>query len=110
MKVAAEIEALVNTFVAQVNELARRAISETVRGALGTASKTDGGTSGRQSNGELRERVLRTIAENPGSRTEQLGLSLRMPTKMLAPVIRKLVSDKAVKSKGQRRGMTYFAA
>ena len=110
MKTAAEIEALVNTFVVLVNELARRAVNDTVRGALGDVSNTIGGISGRQSNGELRGRVLRTIAENPGSRTEQLRRSLGMPTKTLAPVIRKLVAEKAVKTKGQRRGMTYFAA
>lgn len=107
--IAAEIEALVTRFVAHVRARALEAVRmpgghDEPRRQRAQRSRT----AGRPTNGEMQVRVLRTITQNPGSRTEQLGRALGLPTKVLGPVIRKLVAEGAVKTKGQRRGMTYY--
>jgi hypothetical protein len=49
------------------------------------------------------------LTKNPGQRIEQVGTGLGVSTKELALPVKKLVSEKKITSKGQRRATTYFA-
>lgn len=53
--------------------------------------------------------VLSAIKKTPGQRAEQLAQTLGISTKDLALPIDKLKGEKAIKTKGQRRGTTYTA-
>ena len=49
------------------------------------------------------------VAKNPGPRIEQIGMALGVATKELVLPVKKLVSEKKLTSKGQKRATTYFA-
>jgi len=49
------------------------------------------------------------IGKNPGLRIEQINAQLGTNTKELQLPLRKLVADKAIKTKGAKRSTTYFA-
>lgn len=53
--------------------------------------------------------LLAHIKRNPGQRGEQITKALRMSPSAMRWAMKKLIADKAVKTKGQRRGMTYSA-
>ncbi len=50
------------------------------------------------------------IKKNPGQRGEQIAAALRTDVKTMRLPILKLIAEKKLKTKGQRRGMTYFAS
>ena len=54
--------------------------------------------------------LLAFIQAHPGSRGEQIAAELGTDTRVLRPVMHRLIGDKRVKTKGQRRGMTYHPA
>lgn len=58
---------------------------------------------------QLTAAVLSAIKKNPAKRAEQLAQILGITTKELALPIDKLKGEKAIKTKGQRRGTTYTA-
>ncbi len=67
-------------------------------------------SNGRRSPEQLEETVKTIVAfvkKNPESRTEQIGEGLGIATKDLALPMKKLVAEKVLKTKGQRRGTTY---
>jgi len=49
------------------------------------------------------------IAKNPGQRIEQIAQGLDISTKELNLPAKKLISDKKLSTKGQKRATTYFA-
>ena len=49
------------------------------------------------------------IAKNPGQRIEQIASSLDISTKELNLPAKKLISEKKLTTKGQKRATTYFA-
>jgi hypothetical protein len=117
-----DIQRLVDGFVAQVTELARRAAIDTLESALGR-SGTRGGSAGmarisrsrgrgakRTSNelDKLQDDFLSFVGKNPGMRIEQINKQLGTTTKDLALPIRKLVADGSLKTKGKKRSTTYF--
>ncbi len=132
-----EIQALVDNFVDDLSELAKRIAIEQIKSAfeLGapalppyTAAPSSAGTSaGRATAGSasptpgrrgrrparelegLRERLLAAITAQPGRRTEDLNLALGTQTPQIAPVLRKLVIEEQVRTEGARRGTRYFA-
>lgn len=53
--------------------------------------------------------VLSHIKANPGQRLEQIGKAVKMPTKDLKLPIQKLFEQKAINTKGEKRGTKYFA-
>jgi len=57
----------------------------------------------------LKENVLEIITLNPGQRMEELGRLLDVPTKELTLPVKKLLAEKKVKTKGQKRATTYWA-
>ena len=118
-----DIQRLVDGFVAQVTELARRAAMETLENALGRGGKGGAGVAvrrGRAARGgrgakrtsdeleKLQHDFLAFVHKNPGLRIEQINKELGSSTKDLALPIRKLVADGSLKVKGKKRSTTYF--
>lgn len=130
-----QMNRVVQGFVAQITELARRAAIDTLEGALSGAA---GGGRGRGGGGgggsaslasstglgrvrgrgakrtaneldKLAENFATFVKENPGLRIEQINKQLGTTTKDLALPIRKLLSEGAITAKGQKRSTTYFA-
>jgi len=123
----------VQGFVAQVTELARRAALETLESAFGgkagragsapavvavappavaRAGRPRGGRGAKRSPADLEalsEKFAAFVKANPGLRIEQINKELGTTTKDLALPIRKLVADKVISAKGQKRSTTYFA-
>jgi hypothetical protein len=56
------------------------------------------------------ERVLKVIASSPGQRSEEIYWKLPMPVKTVKAALAKLRATKRVKTKGEKRAMTYSAA
>lgn len=54
------------------------------------------------------ERLAAYIAKNPGQRIEQISEGLGTPTKDLALPVKKLVGEKRIKTRGQRRATRYY--
>jgi hypothetical protein len=125
-----EMNRTVQGFVAQITELARRAALDTLESAFGgrggrgssngaaavampgRASKPRGGRSGKRTPadlGVLSEKFGSFVKANPGLRIEQINKQLGTTTKDLALPIRKLISEGAISTKGQKRSTTYFA-
>jgi len=123
---------VVQGFVAQITELARRAALDTLESAFGgkagrsrtapaavavpTAAVTRvgrprGGRGAKRTAADLEalsEKFAAFVKTNPGLRIEQINKELGTTTKDLALPIRKLVADKVVSAKGQKRSTTYF--
>jgi len=122
----------VQGFVAQITELARRAAIDTLESAFGGKAGRAGGAPavaamappgvarvGRPRGGRgakrtpadleaLSEKFAAFVKANPGLRIEQINKELGTTTKDLALPIRKLVADKVISAKGQKRSTTYF--
>ena len=123
---------VVQGFVAQITELARRAALETLESAFGgkpsrvaaapavaamappSAARTGrprGGRGAKRSPADLEalsEKFAAFVKANPGLRIEQINKELGTTTKDLALPIRKLIADKEISAKGQKRSTTYF--
>lgn len=117
----ADIQRLVDGFVAQITELANRAAYEGLQQALSKSGK--GGATIRLGRGLGRGRGAKRTAEeldrmgdeflafvtkNPGLRIEQINKQLGTTTKDLALPIRKMIADGSLKAKGKKRSTTYF--
>jgi len=124
-----EMNRVVQGFVAQITELARRAAIDTLESAfggrvgrsapaavalaanLGRVGRPRGGRGAKRSSADLEalsERFASFVSSNPGLRIEQINKQLGTTTKDLALPIRKLISEGRVKAKGQKRSTTYF--
>jgi hypothetical protein len=126
-----QINQRVQSFVAEITELARRQALETLSSALEGAGLLDRGRGGRNGVGRRGGRsaalattaggrrsadqidatcqaLLGQIGSNPGQRIEQIGEAIGMRTKDLALPIRKLVGQKQIRTEGQRRATRYF--
>jgi hypothetical protein len=121
----------VEVFVAQITELARRAAMNTLesafsnqpgrgRGARGAERGTSGGPaldSPRRGRGAKRTaedlEALSTkfaafVKAHPGLRIEQINKELGTVTKDLALPIRKLITERVISTKGNKRSTAYF--
>ena len=125
----ARIEARVSEFVAELSSLVRQAALDSVNAALGGNGAARRGPGRPRSSGgapasrnraagqkrtpaeleALTGQLLSAIKKAPGSRIEQLGAAMGVPTKELALPTRKLLADGAVRKKGQKRATAYFA-
>jgi len=125
-----EMNRVVQGFVAQITELARRAAIDTLESAfgggrggrsapaaealttnLGRVGRPRGGRGAKRSSADLEAlsgRFASFVAANPGLRIEQINKQLGTTTKDLALPIRKLISEGRIKAKGQKRSTTYF--
>lgn len=116
-----DIQRLVDAFVAQVTELARRAAMDTLENALGRGGRGGAGGAlrlgrargrGAKRTGEeldkLSDEFLAFVNKNPGLRIEQINKQLGTTTKDLALPIRKMIADGTLKVKGKKRSTAYF--
>ena len=126
-----EMNHAVQGFVAQITELARRAAMDTLESAFGGRGGRGGGRSvaapaaagvasiGRPRGGRgakrtaedleaLSEKFATFVKANPGLRIEQINKELGTTTKDLALPIRKLIADRMISAKGNKRSTTYF--
>jgi hypothetical protein len=116
-----DIQRLVDDFVAQVTELARRAAMDTLENALGRGGRGGavgglrlgrGRGRGAKRTGEeldkLSDEFLAYVTKNPGLRIEQINKQLGTSTKDLALPIRKMIADGTLKVKGKKRSTAYF--
>jgi hypothetical protein len=125
-----EMNRTVQSFVAQISELARRAAIDTMESAFGGQAPRSGAIAaatvlsgqpraGRPRGGRGAKRTADDLAAlssqlasfvktHPGLRIEQINKELGTATKELALPIRKLLADNVITSKGQKRSTTYF--
>lgn len=133
MTVEAKIQLLVQDFVTQVTEFARQVAVNTLasvmratevtpsasrtrslrRGAPGGSTRAIGLAKGEKRRAGDLERVsvrfLEHVKANPGQRIEQINRALGTRTAELRGPVVKLITAKEIKTKGNRRGTTYFA-
>jgi len=124
----AAIRDAVESFVEQLRELIQQAALESVEVALsGGAPARRGAKPGRsavavlakdhqkgakRTSEELEALVKKLhsyVAKNSGQRIEQIGKALGVATKELMLPVKKLVGEKKISTKGQKRATTYFA-
>jgi hypothetical protein len=58
---------------------------------------------------QLIKKLHSYVAKNPGQRIEQIASGLDISTKELNLPAKKLIGDKKLSTKGQKRATTYFA-
>jgi hypothetical protein len=119
-KFESEIQIVVSTFVEQVTDIAKRTTMETLARALsssnGKHSVAMGSVSrtGQKRDPAVIKKTAETfrahVAKHPGLRIEQINKQLGTKTKDLALPIRNLIAEGAIKTKGEKRSTTYFAA
>ncbi len=110
-----DINSVIDEFVAKISSLARQAAINSLEQALGGRSLRAGtGRRGHKRSRDaletLSESFVAFVARHPGLRIEQINAKLQTTTKELAGPVRKLVADGVLKTKGQKRSRTYFAA
>ena len=125
----AAIREAVESFVEQLKGLIQRAALESVQAALldggggparrgsklGRAaslapSKPQGGAKRTPEELDALIKKLRIyVVKNPGQRIEQIGRGLDVTTKELVLPVKKLMSERQISTKGQKRATVYFA-
>ncbi|MEO8904795.1 MAG: DNA-binding protein [Polyangiaceae bacterium] len=127
------IRAALDSFVDDLSNLIQQAALESVEQALAGASEIPGARGGRGARAassapfaslasrkkgakrtpeELEQLIKKLhgyIAKNPGQRIEQIAASLDISTKELNLPAKKLISEKKLSTKGQKRATVYFA-
>ncbi|MBV8756283.1 MAG: hypothetical protein JO257_03340 [Deltaproteobacteria bacterium] len=114
-----EMDRVVQGFVSQITELARRAAIEMVEKSLGKSGARGSGRvalsrgrGAKRTSADLEQissHFVSFVTKHPGLRIEQINKELGTSTKDLALPIRKLVADGVIKTKGKKRSTTYFA-
>jgi len=124
-----EVREAVESFVEQLKGLIQRAALESVQSALngGTSSTRRDAkrspsraaaasqgyeTTAKRSPAELAALIKKLhshISKHPGQRIEKIGEGLGVPTKALVLPVKRLISEKKVTTKGQKRATVYFA-
>ncbi|MEO6603139.1 MAG: DNA-binding protein [Polyangiaceae bacterium] len=125
------IRSRVEAFAEELSALIRDSAMETVREALGAATPRRGARGGRaaaastgpvrgsrREKGQKRDpdeierltgRLLDYIKGNAGQRIEQIAAGMGTVTKELNLPVKKLIAQKSLKTKGQKRATQYFA-
>lgn len=79
----------------------------------GSGERGLGGAGGGRRSSETVEQMAETllahVKKNPGQRGEQIAQVLNTDTKTMRLPMQKLIAGKLVKTKGQKRGMMYYA-
>jgi hypothetical protein len=118
-----QIRDAIDSFVEELSALVRTAALQSVTEVFGSggsgARRGRGGASSRRAKGEKRTpqalaqlvgKLQSEIKATPGLRMEQIAKSLGTTTKELALPAKKLISEKKIKTKGERRATKYFPA
>jgi len=120
-----QIRDAIEAFVEELSVLVRAAALQSVTEVFGSSGsggrrghRAVGGPS-RRAKGEKRSpqdltqlvgRLLSEIKAKPGLRMEQIAKALGSTTKDLALPAKKLIAEKKIKTKGERRATKYFPA
>lgn len=138
MTIEAELQTLVNNFVADVTKLARRAAMDTVasllanvdpsedaprprasRAAASSASPSSSGGSSRRPRGSkraagdlasLQQRIGEHVRQHPGQKVTDLNAALATTTAELRLPLAKLIAAGELRTTGQKRATQYFPA
>lgn len=119
-----DIRALVDQFTEQLQLVIRRLALQQVLGALSGSppgrprgrprkAGSPARRGGKRSSAELDEigsRLLAHVQRNPGQRGDQIAKALGTDVGTMRLPMSKLIGDKKVRTKGQRRGTTYYPA
>ena len=117
-----QIRDAIESFVEELSTLVRTAALQSVTEVFGSASggrRGRGGGSSLRVKGEKRSpqalaqtvgKLLTEIKAKPGLRMEQIAKALGSTTKDLALPAKKLIAEKKIKTKGERRATKYFPA
>jgi len=128
-----EMNRTVQSFVAQITQLAHRAAIDTLESAftgrassgrnggrpaavvtlatVGARGRARGGRGAKRTPADLEElsdKFASFVKSHPGLRIEQINKELGTTTKDLALPIRKLIADGMISAKGKKRSTTYF--
>ena len=120
-----QIRDRIEQFVNQLSQLVRQTALDSVRDALGEgAGRGRGRGAGRSAIGrgarrkgekrssdqiaETTKAVLAYVRKHPGQGVEAIAKGLGTVTKELTLPIRKMVSERQLKTKGQKRATKYF--
>jgi hypothetical protein len=138
MSQSSKIETIVSQFVADLREALTEESSSVLRAALdglgapAAATRRRGPGRPKKSKGavgakaraksrrkgakrapeeleQLTRNLLATIKKQPGARIEEIGAAMAVPTKELALPIKKLLADKAISKRGEKRATKYTA-
>jgi hypothetical protein len=97
----------------------RRSVLEQVVAAMGGGAPARRGPGRPRGSGSKRsaeqvdamgEKLLAHVKSNPGQRADQIAKTLRSDVHTIRRPMQQLLAAKKVKTKGQRRGMTYYSA
>jgi hypothetical protein len=130
-----QIRNTIEAFVQELSELVRSAAVQSVTEAFGapglgaprrgrppaaaagkaparapSSSRGKGQKRAPEALAELVNDLLNAIKENPGQRMEQIAKALESSTQELALPAKKLIAEKKIKTKGERRATKYFPA
>jgi hypothetical protein len=96
-----------------------RAIAARMNLSAGGQEKSRSSTAGRRSGKRSRRsseslealsgELVTYVKANPGKGIGEIARSVGQPPSSIVPSVRKLVAAKKLKTKGQKRGMKYFA-
>ena len=124
-----EVREAVDSFVERLKNLIQRAALESVKTALNGGKPAAHGGPKRQLTGNrvatphyeasakrspaelaaLIKRLHSHIVKHPGLRIEKIGDGLGVPTKALVLPVKRLIGEKKITTKGQKRATVYFA-
>jgi hypothetical protein len=126
--IQAQIKSKIENFASELEGLVRRAALDAVADALGTNRARATGNVGRPSiakgapkktgrggrrpslaSGPAAEEILKHIKSNPGQRAEQVRAALGVAKNVWVPAVKKLIDEKKISKKGQKRATTYTA-
>jgi hypothetical protein len=117
--VSAAVKAI-DKAMAETEDKTTRAALDEARGALSACLSLNGGAL-IPSHGSAPKRITRTggsvdgdalltyVMNNPGQRGEQIAAALGTDSTAMRPMMKRLIAERKVKTRGQRRGMTYLA-
>jgi hypothetical protein len=126
-----KIQSIIENFVAELSaalsEATHSAISDVLGGGKASVAasastgkgrapkaakapkRAKGGKRSPEELAQLTQALLTHVKRNPGSRIEHIGAALGLPTKELALPAKKLIAEKKLSTKGQKRATAYFA-
>jgi hypothetical protein len=127
-----DIRTLVDDFTSKLEQMIRRTALEQVEQALGGGASSaprrgpgrprkaagavpinrapKGGKRSAASLDQMQAALLAHVKAHPGQRGEQIAAALKTDVGTMRLPMKKLISARAVRTEGQRRGMTYFPA
>jgi len=118
-----KIQALIDSFVADLGEIAKQIALEQLKTAFASvklaplpaasAAALASARGGRARRGQreieaLSSKLLAVISDNPGCRAEDINGALGTKTPQIAQPLRRLIADRRVRTEGARRGTRYF--